>query len=147
MGVIWIADISNREYKRLSAYAESSEKIVIWLEPLKMSSEPDWNPQWEEWHCYYDPLVIPLSDFKCLLYPYFNKVYPTYDAFDGTLNESFDFCFDNWICKKDWEIIASAVRADLSNFSKPERGFYTTFLEWLDEALKHTSIIVAEGNL
>lgn len=145
--MVWLSDSSNRTYTRLAAYAEKSEKIVIWLEPLKMSSEPDRDPQWEEWHCYHAPLVVPFSDFKRLLYPYFNKVYPTHDAVDGSLNECFDFCFDNWIGEKDWNIIISAVRADLVNFSGSEREFYGNFLAWLDEALKHTSVIVAEGNL
>lgn len=145
--MVWLSDNSNREYKRLSVYAEKSEKLMIWLEPLKPCSEPDWDPQWEEWHCYHDPLMIPLSDFKRLLFTYFNKIYPTGDAFDGTFNESFDFCFDNWIGEKDWNIITSAIRADLSDFSEPERGFFGVFLDWIDEALKHTKIIVAEGNL
>ncbi len=137
----------NREFKRLSVYAEKSEKFLIWLEPLKLCSEPDWNPQWEEWHCYFDPLMIPLSDFKRLSFHYFNKIYPTRDAFDGTPNESFDFCFDNWIGESDWRIITSAVRGDLPIFSDQEREFYETFLDWVTEALKFTNIIVAEGNL
>lgn len=143
----WVTDISNRKELRLWMYTDKPEKIVIRFEPLKMSDLPDWNPQWEEWHSYHIPLVIPLCDFERLLHRYFDKIYPTHDAFDGTLNESFDICFDNWIGEKDWRIIISAIRADFANFSESERGFYGDFLDWVGEALKHTRVIVAEGNL
>lgn len=145
--MVWLSDILGREYIRLSAYADKSEKTVITFEPLRMSDAPDWNPQWEEWHCYYAPLVLPLSDFESLLHSYFDRIYPTCDAFDRTPEECFDVCSYNWIGAEDWQIIVSAVRADFESFSGAERGFYRDFLEWLDEALKSTRIIVAEGNL
>lgn len=145
--VVWLTDISNREYIRLRAFADKSEMTVITFEPLKMNDTSDWDPQWEEWNCYYEPLMIPLSDFKRLLSGYFNKIYPTRDAIDGTPEKYFDVCSPNWIGEKDWRIIISAIQADLESFSGTERKFYESFLDWLDEALKHTSIIVAEGNL
>lgn len=143
--MVW--DIANRKHVRLTAYADKSEKTVITLEPLKMRSEPDWDPQWEDWNCYYAPLMIPLSDFERVLHSYFDKIYPTCDAFDGTPEPRFDVCAPNWIGAEDWRIISSAFRADLESFSKIEREFCEGFLKWLDEALEHTRIIVAEGNL
>lgn len=145
--MIWLTDISKREYKRLSVYADKSEKTAIMFEPLRMSDTPDQNPQWEDWNCYHKPLLIPFSDFERLLRKYFDGIYPTVDAFDGTPEECFDVCFLNWIGEKDWRIIIKAVDADLDSFSGAEQKFYSGFLDWLEEALKHTSIIVAEGNL
>ena len=145
--MVWLTDISNRGYVRLSVYADQSEKTAIMFEPLKMSDIPDWNPQWEDWNCYRAPLMIPFSDFERLLHKYFDKIYPTCDAFDGTPEERFDVCFHNWIGEKDWRIIMNAVSADISGFSGAERNFYGDFLEWLEEALKYTGIIVAEGNI
>ena len=145
--LVWLTDISNREYVRLRVFADKSEKTVITFEPLKINDAPDWDPQWEEWNCYYAPLMIPLSDFKRLLSGYFDKIYPTRDAIDGTPEKYFDVCSPDWIGEKDWRIIIGAVQADLNSFSGIERKFYGDFLDWLDEALEHTSIIVAEGNL
>ena len=62
-------------------------KILLDFHPLKISNEPDWNPMWEEWHCYAKPLRVFQQDYQLLL-GYFNKIYPTKDAFDGT-NETF----------------------------------------------------------
>lgn len=39
------------------------------------------------------------------------------------------------------------IEKDLKSVLDGERTFLTEFLEWLKEALKHTSIIVVEGNL
>ena len=146
--VVWLNDTSNREFTRLAVYADKSEKTAIMFEPLKMSDIPDWDPQWEDWNCYYEPLLIPFSDFERLLHhKYFDRIYPTCDAFDGTPEESFDVCFHNWIGEKDWRIIINAVQADLESYSGAEREFYSGFLRWLEEALKNTSIIIAAGNL
>ena len=145
--MVWLTDISRREYVRLAVYAELSEKTAITFEPLKMSEGSGWDPQWEDWNCYYEPLTIPFSDFERLLHKYFDRIYPTCDALDGTPEERFDVCFHNWIGEKDWRIIINAVRAESESFSGAEQVFYSEFLRWLEEALKYTSIIVAEGNL
>ena len=103
-------------------------------------------PMWEEWHCYRSPLRIYKQDYE-LLVDYINKIYPVLDAFDGTLVQKFDVCFDNWIGKSDWIRIIFEIEKDLKSVLDGERTFLTEFLEWLKEALKHTSIIVVEGNL
>lgn len=146
--VVWLNDISDRKHVRLTVYADNSEKTAVMFEPLKMSDTPDWNPQWEDWSCYHKPLMIPFSDFEKLLHhKYFDNIYPTVDAFDGTPEESFDVCFHNWIGEQDWRVIINAIRADIKNFSEAEEVFYGAFIEWLEEALKYTSIIIAAGNL
>ena len=146
--VVWLTDISRREYKILFVYADKSEKTAIMFEPLRMSDEPDRDPQWEDWNCYHSPLMIPFSDFERLLHhKYFDRIYPTCDAFDGTPEECFDVCFHNWIGEKDWRIIISSVRADFESFAEAEKTFYSDFVEWIEEALKHTGIIVAAGNI
>ena len=145
--MIWLTDISDREYKRLAVYSDRTEKTAVMFEPLRMSDEPGWDPQWEDWTCYHSPLMIPFGDFERLLHKYFDKIYPTCDAFDGTPEERFDVCFHNWIGEKDWRIIINALRADFDSFAETEKAFYSGFVEWIEEALKHTGIIVAAGNI
>lgn len=78
---------------------------------------------------------------------YFNKIYPAKDAFNGTLKPAFDVCFDKCIGKDDWLKIIFEIKQDLENISDDKRHFFTSFFEWLREALNNTSIIVVEGNL
>lgn len=135
-----------QEYVELRLNAPESEKIFLEFNPLKISDTPDWNPKWEEWHCYRSPLRIYSQDYE-LLVDYFNKIYPIMDAFDGTLEQAFDICFDNWIGKSDWLRIIFEIEHDLNCVIHGKRVFLVDFLEWLKEALKHTSIIVVTGNL
>ena len=69
------------------------------------------------------------------------------DAFDGTLEQAFDVCFDNWIGKSDWLRIIFEIEQDSNSVLHGRRAFFMDFLAWLKEALKHTSIIVVTGNL
>ena len=135
-----------QEYVELRLNAPKAEKILLEFNPLKISDTPDWNPAWEEWHCYRNPLRIYQQDYEILV-DYFNKIYPIKDAFDGTLEQEFSVCFDNWIGKNDWIKIIFEIEKDLNGVLDGERIFLTGFLEWLKEALKYSSIIVVEGNL
>lgn len=145
--MIWLKlnDCRNQIYKELRLYTPKNEKILLNFNPLKISEEPNWNPSWEEWHCYAVPLRIYRQDYD-LLVDYFNRVYPLKNAFDGTLESAFDVCFDNWICKDDWLKIISEIEQDLENMPDEKKLFFMAFLEWLKNALNHTSIIVVEGN-
>ncbi|MCD7995267.1 MAG: BdrN protein [Clostridia bacterium] len=145
--MIWLKlnDCRNQIYKELRLYTPKNEKILLNFNPLKISEEPNWNPSWEEWHCYAVPLRIYRQDYD-LLVDYFNRVYPLKNAFDGTLESAFGVCFDNWICKDDWLKIISEIEQDLENMPDEKKLFFMAFLEWLKNALNHTSIIVVEGN-
>ncbi|MDE5802453.1 MAG: BdrN protein [Lachnospiraceae bacterium] len=146
--MIWLNpnEYRKQKYIELRLYAPQNEKIVLDFNPLKVSGEPDWNPAWEEWHCYAAPLRIYKQDYELLL-DYFNKIYPTKDAFDGTMEPAFDVCSYNWIGRDDWFKVISEVEQDLENISDDKKPFFTDFLEWLRKALNYTSIIVVEGNL
>lgn len=146
--MVWLGTYAMRKSKavELRLYAPQKEKIFLDFLPLKESDKPDWNPMWEEWHCYHKRLRIYQQDYDLLL-GYFKKIYPTKDAFDGTPQLAFDVCFDNWIGKDDWNIIIHAIQQDIDNHSKIEKQFLLQFLEWLNEALTYTNIIVVEGNL
>jgi hypothetical protein len=111
-----------------------------------MSCNLDWNPTWEEWHCYASPLRVYKQDYEPLLCC-FNKIYPIKDAFDGTLEPVFDICFYNWIGKSDWFRIMDEIERELNRVNNGKKGLLTGFLAWVKKALKHTSIIVVEGNL
>lgn len=139
-------DYRNQKYKILRLFAPEDEKILLDFNPLKMSNSSGWNPMWEEWHCYAVPLRIYRQDYELLL-PYFDKVFPTKDAFDGSSLQAFDVCSDNWIGKEDWLRIMSAMVEDMKNITDDRKAFMTAFLKWLNKALAHTMIIVVEGNL
>ena len=145
--MVWLDpnEFNKQKYLELRLYA--SKKECIWLEfnPLKMSDASDWNPKWEEWHCYANPLRIYQQDFERLL-QYFDKIYPIKDAFTGTDESAFDVCFDNWIGKEDWLKLINEIEADLECFTVDEKQFFTDFLGWTKTALENTSIIVVEGN-
>ena len=146
--MIWLkpSEYRKQEYIELRLYAPESERILLDFNPLKFSDEPDWNPAWEEWHCYHTPLRIYKQDYE-LLIDYFNRIYPIKDAFDGTPEPVFDVVNYNWIGRDDWLRIISGIEQDLDNISDDKKPFFINFLEWIKEALNYTSIIVVEGNL
>lgn len=146
--MIWLksSDYKKQKYIVLRLHAPKSEKILLDFNPLKISNAPNWNPAWEEWHCYSTPLRIYKQDYERLI-DYFNRIYPIKDAFDGTLEPVFDVCFDNWIGKEDWIKIITEIEQELDSFSVDKKLFFEDFLKWLKEALSFSSIIVVEGNL
>jgi len=146
--MIWLKpdDYKKQKYIELRLNAPESEKILLDFNPLKISEEPDWNPAWEEWHCYSTPLRIYRQDYE-LLIEYFNRIYPTKDAFNGTPEPVFDVCFYNWIGKEDWFKVISEIEQELDSVSADKKSFFMDFLKWLKKALNYTSIIVVEGNL
>ena len=133
-------------YVELRLNALKSEKIFLEFQPLKIFDAPAWNPMWEDWHCYRSPLRIYKQDYEQPIV-YFNKIYPTKEAFHGISEQSFDVCFYNWIGEVDWLKIILEIEQNLDHISDRERPFFMDFLNWLKEALKDTSIIVVEGNL
>lgn len=145
---MWLvpSDYRNQKYHVLRCLAPDDEKVLLDFNPLKMSDSPDWNPIWEEWHCYASPLRVYRQDYELLL-PYFDKVFPTKDSFDGSFVRAFDVCSDNWIGKEDWIKIGSAMAEDVKNITDDRKIFMTDFIKWLNEALVYTTIIVVEGNL
>lgn len=143
---VWIENGEKQNEIELRLYAPELEMIRLTFNPLKMSEEPNWNPQWEEWTCYATPLVIYKQDYEILLKDYFDKMYPTKDAFDGTPELCFDICFYNWLGTDDWMKVISEIENDLDSFQPDRKQFYIRFLSWIKEALKHTAIIVVEGN-
>lgn len=48
---------------------------------------------------------------------------------------------------EDWLKMICELERDTKNFPDNEKTFYLNLVQWLREALKHTSVIVAEGNL
>lgn len=145
--MVWL-DLNNPQeqtYVTLRLNAPESEIIRLDFQPLKMSRKPEWNPMWEEWHCYRAPLRIYKQDYEILL-DYFGRIYPIQDAFNGTLEPVFDVCFSNWIGKSDWLRIMGEIERDLDCVNDSKRSFLTGFLAWVKTALIDTSVIVVEGN-
>lgn len=143
--MVWLkpSEYEKQEFRVLRLYAPENEKIFLGFEPLKIS---DREPMWEEWHCYAVPLRIFKQDYE-LLIRYFNRVFPVNDPIDGNVLPFFDVCSDNWIGGEDWLKIICEIEEDLGNVPDNEKTFFWGFINWLREALEHTSVIVAEGNL
>ena len=146
--MVWLtlAATEKQKYLELRLNAPKGERILLDFNPLKTSDIPKWEAKWKDWHCYNNPLRVYLQDYEFLL-SYFKRIYPFVDASDGTLRHALDVCFDNWIEKNDWLKIIKEIEVDLNYVSDSERKFLRDFIEWLKEALKHTTIIVVEGNL
>ena len=146
--MVWLnsVDYKNQEYMELRLNAPLYENIRLDFNPFKISDVSGHEPSWKDWYCYRKPLRVYSPDFDILV-SYFNKVYPIIDASDNTERDSFDVCFDNWIKQDAWIKIIHNIEVDLINFSKVEQDFLKTFIDWIKEALQHTSIIVVEGNL
>lgn len=144
----WLATDKWREQKhiKLRLYSKLSESICITFNPLRIDNSPNWNPQWEEWHCYSTPLTIYKQDYEMLLKDYFDKMYPTKDAFDGTPEEYFDICSYNWLNSSDWQKVILEIEKDIDGMQSDKKQFYMSFINWMKEALRYSSIIVAEGN-
>lgn len=145
--IIWLNpnEYEKQEYKVLRLYAPEDEKILLDFNPLKVSYDYDWNPQWEEWHCYLRPLRIYKQDYE-RLFVYFNKVFPPRYNANGTPNPIIDVCFTNFIEKEDWDKLIDEINKDMESFNDDEKRFFEDFTNWVKEALKHTSVIVVEGN-
>lgn len=145
--MIWLDpdEYLNQKYIELRIYAPKSEAVYLDFNPLKISNKSDWNPLWEEWHCYSSPLRIYKQDYNLLL-KYFNKIYPTKDAIDNSISLSFDICSDNWIKKSDWQIIVDEIENDNDLVCENEKKFFLDFLNWIKTALTYTTVIVVEGN-
>ena len=146
--MVWLnsRDYQKQEYIELRLNARLGEHIRLDFNPLKTLEIADVSPSWKDWHCYREPLRVYSPDFDVLV-SYFNKVYPIIDASDNTERDCFDVCFDNWIKRNDWIKIVHNIEVDLINYSKVEQDFLKTFIDWIKEALQHTSVIVVEGNL
>ena len=140
------AATEKQKYLELRLNAPKDERILLDFNPLKTSDIPNWEAKWKDWHCYNNPLRVYFQDYEFLL-SYFKGIYPFVDTSDGTLRQELDICFDNWIEKNDWLKIIEEIEVDLNYVSDSERKFLRDFIEWLKEALKHTTIIVVEGNL
>ncbi len=144
---VWILNNTQKQnFIELRLYSPKSEKIWLIFNPLKISDKSDWDPQWEEWHCYYEPLIIYRQDYEKFLITYFKRLYPTKDAFSGENESYFDVCFDNWLGRNDWIKFISEIENDFDKFYEEEKIFYRKLIDWIKTALKHTSIIVVEGN-
>lgn len=143
--MIWLkpCEYEKQKFTVLRLYAPENEKIFLDFEPLKFS---DGEPLWEDWHCYAMPLRIFKQDYELLLH-YFNRVFPVKDPIDGNVQPYFDVCSDNMIGADDWLKIICEIERDMETVPDNEKAFLLRFVKWLREALKYTSVIVAEGNL
>jgi len=134
-----------QKFIELRVYADKTEKICYEFQPIRRDSAPDWNPQWEEWHSYAEPLRIYQTDFDRLVKKYIISLFPCADAFDGTLQEEFDFCFDNWLSASEYQKLIKKIEED--TVPAEQEAFYRELTEWLDKALTQTDMIVIESNL
>lgn len=125
-------------------YAPLKEKICLQFLPLK---PVECDPKWEDWHCYRSVLRLYWEDCQKLLMPYFDRLFPLDDPITGKSQDHFDPCFDNWIGEQAWRQWLAFIKEDLPQKTPQEQEVYQEILEWVEQVLKHTGVIVVEGNL
>lgn len=133
-----------QNFTELRLYSQLREKICYDFQPVKKNSAPDW-VQWEAWHSYPNPLRIYLTDFEQLLRKYVLPLFPSQDACDGSVQQNFDPCFDNWLSVSEYHKLTDAIRKD--TIPPEQTAFYQAFLQWLETAMSESDIIVIESNL
>lgn len=124
-------------------YAPQNEIVCLKFFPLCRKNV---NPQWEDWHCYRSVLTILKEDYRRLLLPYFNEVFPVKDPISGELQVGLNICFDNWIPKDTWSMWLSLIQGELQQKTALEHAFYQELLAWVETALTFTDVIIVEGN-
>lgn len=146
---VWLPEGGGEEQRpfTIKLYSPPEERVRLTFQPLRSAEGRGRDPRWEDWHCYLFPLAVGFRDYEVLLKEYFLVMYPTADTVDGTPEAAFDPCSPNWLGKGDWEKLTEILRRDLERVPRKRRRFYDAFLRWLEAALEHTDIIVAEGNL
>lgn len=128
----------------LRLFAPCKSKICIQFYPVNPNTT---NPTWEDWHDCPTVLRVYIEDAEPLLLPYFRNIFPCTDPYTKEVQPAFDFCWDNWIGKADWQPLMTQMQNDLPNQPRSYRDFYAYFLLWLSKALQYTDVIVVEGNL
>lgn len=95
------------------------------------------------------PLILYEVDTENerLLIPTLGQIFPVKVPINGDVHEEFDFCFDNWIGKEDWERWMRLVRGSLTGMTAEESAFLLSILGWIETALTHTGVMVVESNL
>lgn len=121
------------------------EPVNIYLQGEHKANE-QYEPYFEEWHNYPEPLVIGIEEYTKLLEKYINMMYPTEDAYDHHPEPWFDSFGYNFISASDYEKLIKGIEDDFDSFSDEECGFYRKFLEWLKTALEKTDVIVISSN-
>ena len=133
-----------QKYMTLRLFAPHKSKICLTFYPVNPNTT---TPTWEDWHDYSTALRVYMEDAEILLLPYFRNIFPCTNPYTKEVQSAFDFCWDNWIGKTDWQQLITQIQSDLSNQSRPHRDFYAYFFLWLSKALQYTDVIVVEGNL
>lgn len=114
------------------------------FQPLRMTGS---DPQWEDWNCYANPLLVYDTDYNRFLMPYFEQLFPVIDPIDQSIQDRMDVCFGNWIGKQDWIRFMDYIKRDMNTLSQDIRKFYQELINWIVTALNETEVIVVEGNL
>ena len=89
---------------------QKKEKIFLRFQPLRMTGS---DPQWEDWNCYDNLLLVYQTDYNWLLMPYFEQLFPIADPINKNIQDRINVCFDNWIGKEDWQRFFCFIKNDM----------------------------------
>lgn len=128
----------------LKCYSKADEKILLVFWPCNQDQDHDIS--WEAWHQCEDPLRVYETDYSRLLLDHLCRAFPLENSITGEEQESFDVCWDNWICREAWTKIMDSIRSEPAS-NEAEQRFYDLFLKWTQDQLIDYSMIVVEGNL
>ena len=91
-------------------------------------------------------IFVPSDDFDVIL-PYFESVFPI-KMMHG-VEESFDYCGNNWFKNVIFQQIISDIRANKHRICPNNmnyQDFLQRFLSWCDALLGYAEVIVIAGN-
>ena len=112
---------------------QKKEKIFLRFQPLRMTGS---DPQWEDWNCYDNLLLVYQTDYNWLLMPYFEQLFPIADPINKNIQDRMNVCFDNWIGKEDWQRFFCFIKNDMQTMSEEVKNFYCELISWIEIALK-----------
>ena len=138
----------------LKIYPESEKLCDITFEPVNIylqgegEHQPNekYEPYFEEWHNYPEPLVIGCEEYERLLEKYLVMFYPSEDAYDHIPEAWLDEVGGGFLTASSYEQLIKGIGSDFDFYSEEECEFYGTFLNWLQKALETTDVVIMSSD-
>ena len=128
----------------LRLYSSDKEKIYLEFKPMDIGE--DGKADWEDFHRY-DSLMIFQTDYERLLSPLMDKLYPLKELESGEIQDSLDYCFENFIGSEDRQRFTEMIREKAVSSEGEEKDFFSEMLVFLENAGRQSEYFCIEGNL
>lgn len=126
----------------LYCYSSASEKICLTFYPCLNKGA---GTSYDEAYSFLEPLKIYQTDYDRLIIPYLQRIFPIKDPTNQSIQDEFDYFFDNWIAKEDFFRFI-ALLEEREPVTPAESQFYSIFIGWVQKELSWAEMIMVEGN-